>query len=85
MTVELVAGLLLRIFHSRYTIGAAAILFGVFACAMAAAKSYAPVIVLRLLIGLAEAFINNAYLYISLWYKPDELSLRTGEPESLHT
>ncbi|KIX10088.1 uncharacterized protein Z518_01169 [Rhinocladiella mackenziei CBS 650.93] len=54
------------------------VLFGVFACAMVSAKSYAPVMVLRVLIGLAEAFVKNAYLYISLWYRPDELSLRTA-------
>ena len=36
--------------------------------------------VLRVLIGLGEAFINNAWIFISLWYKPDEMSLRAGKP-----
>lgn len=79
MVIELPAGLLMRVIHPRYVIGVPAILFGVFACAMVAAKSYAAVMVLRVLIGLGEAFLNNAYLYISLWYRPEELSLRTGE------
>lgn len=79
MVIELPAGMLMKVLHPRYVIGGNAILFGVFACAMSAAKSYAPVMVLRVLIGLSEAFVNNAYLYISLWYRPDELALRTGK------
>lgn len=85
MIIELPAGLLMKVVHPRYVIGINAILFGVFACSMSAAKSYATVMVLRVLIGLSEAFVNNAYLYISLWYRPDELSLRTGQSITLQT
>jgi hypothetical protein len=69
MVIELPAGLLLRICHPRYVIGGAAITFGVIACCMSAAKSYASLMVLRVLIGLAEAFVNNAFLYTSMWYR----------------
>ncbi|KAI1614623.1 major facilitator superfamily domain-containing protein [Exophiala viscosa] len=78
MVLELPAGLLLRICPPRFVLGVNAVLFGIFACAMASAKSYASVMVLRVLIGFAEAFVNNAYLYISLWYRPNELSTRTA-------
>lgn len=79
MVIELPAGLLLRICHPRYVIGGASITFGVVACCMAVAKSYASLMILRVLIGLAEAFVNNAFLYTSMWYRPDELALRTGK------
>jgi MFS family permease len=78
MLIELPAGLFLRKFPPRYVIGFALISFGVIACCFAVAKTYATAIVLRLLIGLGEAFVNNAFIYISTWYKPDELALRTG-------
>lgn len=78
MVIELPAGLLLRVYHPRYVIGYAAVSFGVFAHCVATAKSYTTVMVLRVLIGLAEAFVNNGFLYASLWYRPHELALRTG-------
>jgi MFS family permease len=78
MIIEFPAGLLLRRYHPRYVIGLGAIFFGIFATTVAAAKSYAAVMILRVLLGLAEAFANNAYLYISFWYKAEELSTRTG-------
>ena len=79
MVIELPAGLLLRVWHPRYVIGCAAAAFGVFSCCVAVSKSYVSVMVLRVLIGLSEAFVNNAFIYISLWYGSDELALRTGK------
>ena len=78
MLVELPAGLLLRYCHPRYVFAAALISFGVFATLLSI-SNYAGIMVLRVLIGLGEAFVNNAYIYISLWYKPIELSVRTGK------
>lgn len=78
MLVELPAGLTLRYVHPRWIFSAALISFGVCAACLAAAKSYAAVMVLRVLIGLGEAFVNNAYLFLTLWYKPQELSVRTA-------
>ena len=79
MVLELPAGLLLRYVRPRYVFGAALIGFGTFAACFAATTSYAGVMILRVLVGLGEVFVNNGFIYISLWYKPTELSLRTGE------
>ncbi|OQU98531.1 hypothetical protein CLAIMM_04304 [Cladophialophora immunda] len=78
MLVEFGAGLMLRVLPPRFVIGGAALCFGVFACCMAAVKSYAPLMVLRVLLGLAEGVGYNVYLYTSLWYKPHELARRTA-------
>lgn len=43
---------------------------------ISAAKSYAIVVVLRVLVGASEAFVNAAPLYLSIWYKRDELAIR---------
>lgn len=40
------------------------------------AKSYGTVVGLRVLVGTAEAFVNAAPLYLSLWYKRNELATR---------
>lgn len=78
MLVELAAGILLRIYPPRFMIGGACLCFGLFATCMATVKSYAPLIVLRVLLGLAEGVGYNVYLYSSLWYKPNEMARRIG-------
>lgn len=40
------------------------------------ANNYSTVVGLRILIGAGEAFIQAAPLYLSLWYKRDELAMR---------
>jgi MFS family permease len=40
------------------------------------AKSYPTVVGLRVLVGAFEAFVNAAPLYLSLWYRRDELATR---------
>jgi nitrate/nitrite transporter NarK len=79
MVIELPAGMALRYFHPRWVFGTAAIVFGVAAASAGKARNYATLMGLRVLIGLAEAFVNNAYIFVSLWYKHSELALRTGE------
>ncbi len=78
MLLELPAGLSLRYIHPKYIFSGALICFGIFSACMAAVDGYAGVMVLRVLTGLAEVFVNNGFIYISLWYRPSELSLRTG-------
>lgn len=78
MVFELPAALSLRVVHPPYVYGASVIMFGVFAVCMASARSYAPVMILRLLIGLAEAFVQTGFVFISLWYLPHELTTRCG-------
>lgn len=78
MIVELPAAMTIRYYHPRYIFCLSLLAFGVSAACMAATKSYAGIMVLRVVIGLGEAFANNAYIYITLWYKPKELAMRTG-------
>ena len=78
MTFELPAALSLRIFCPGWAYGTAVISFGVFACCLSTLKSYGPLLVLRLFIGLAEAFIQTGWVFLSLWYKHDEMATRTG-------
>lgn len=80
MVIELPAGMALRYIHPRYVFASSLVIFGICATCLAASRNYAAVMVLRLLIGLGEAFINNSWIFISLWYKPQELSLRAGKP-----
>ena len=79
MVFELPAALSLRIFRPGWAYGTAVVLFGVFACCLSSVKSYAPVMVIRLFIGLAEAFVQTGWVFLSLWYKHDELATRTGK------
>lgn len=78
MVFELPAALSLRIIHPPYVYGTAVISFGICAACMSTAMSYAAVMVLRLLIGLAEAFVQTGFVFISLWYTKDELTTRCG-------
>jgi sugar phosphate permease len=75
--IELPAGMALRYVHPRYVFSGALISFGLFST-LFTVSGYAGIMVLRVLIGLAEVFVNNAYILVSLWYMPNELSLRTG-------
>ena len=80
MLIELPAGMMLCYIHPRYVFAASLVVFGTCAACLAASRSYIAIMVLRFLIGLGEAFINNSWIFISLWYKPDEMSLRAGKP-----
>jgi MFS family permease len=79
MLVELAGGMLLRVCHPRWVLGGSCLCFGLFATCMAAVKGYAPLMVLRLLLGIAEGTGYGVYLYASMWYNPYELSKRVGE------
>jgi hypothetical protein len=68
----------LRITPPHFFFGAPLILFGICACAMASARSYGAVIVLRILIGGCQSFVQSLSTYISLWYKRDEVATRAG-------
>ncbi|ETN39953.1 uncharacterized protein HMPREF1541_06180 [Cyphellophora europaea CBS 101466] len=78
MLIELPAGMALRYIQPRYVFATALISFGLFST-LITVSGYAGIMVLRVLIGLGEAFVNNAYLYVSLYYMQNELSLRTGK------
>ncbi|KAH8698862.1 major facilitator superfamily domain-containing protein [Talaromyces proteolyticus] len=76
MVFELPAALSLRIFQPPHVYGIAIALFGVFACCLSVSRTYAAVMVLRLLIGIGEAVVQTGFVYLSLWYLKDELATR---------
>lgn len=78
MVFELPAALSLRIFQPPHVYGIAIALFGAFACCLSIARTYAVVMVLRLLIGIGEAVVQTGFVYLSLWYLKDELATRYG-------
>ena len=78
MIIELPAGMALRYCQPRYVFSGALVLFGMFSCLFCVAE-YEGLLGLRFLLGLAEAFANNAFIFVSLWYRPEQLALRTGE------
>jgi MFS family permease len=78
MIGELPFALLLRVVKPAYIYGSTIVLFGLFATCCVATTKYAGLMVLRLLVGFAEAAAQTAFLYLALWYKPDELAMRTG-------
>ena len=43
---------------------------------LSVANNYSTVAALRTLIGVGEAFVQAAPLYLTLWYKRDEIALR---------
>lgn len=78
MVFELPATLSLRFFQPPHVYGIAIALFGVSACCLTIARTYAAVMVLRLLIGLGEAVVQTGFIFLSLWYLKDELATRYG-------
>jgi MFS family permease len=75
---ELPAALSLRLFHPNVLYGSAVIAFGVLATIMSAVRSYAPIMVVRVLLGFAEAFVQTGFVYLSLWYRREEVTTRAG-------
>lgn len=76
--LELPAALTMRYAHPRFVFGVPVLVFGVIAAVFSAADSYAALMVLRVLLGLCEVFVNNSWQYLAMWYKPSELAFRTG-------
>ncbi|KIY00304.1 uncharacterized protein Z520_03989 [Fonsecaea multimorphosa CBS 102226] len=59
-------------------IGGGVLTFGAFCAGIGGAQNYATVLVLRVLIGCAQAFIQGLGLYLSFWYKRNELASRSA-------
>ena len=75
---ELPAALSLRIFHPNWVYGSAVIIFGVLAASMAVTRSYAAIMVIRTLLGFAEAFVQTGFIFLTLWYRREEVTTRAG-------
>lgn len=79
MLFDLPAALTLRYIHPRLVIGSALVVFGLLAALLAVVKSYPAILVIRAGIGVGECFVNVAWIFASIWYKPSELGMRTGK------
>ena len=84
MAFELPVLLALRLVKPAYLYGGGTIVFGVLATCIAYSGSYAGLMVIRVLIGFVEATAQTVYVYLSLWYKRDEIATRTCEPPSIY-
>ena len=69
---------LIRRFHAPTVYAGSTIVFGLGALLTAYAKTYAHLLVARLFIGMGEATIQTGFVYMSLWYRREEMSVRTG-------
>lgn len=69
----------LRYIPARFAFGVPIMAFGMFIVLMAFENSYASLMVLRVMVGFGEVFVNNAFIFLTLWYRPEEVALRTGE------
>ena len=70
--------LCLRWIPPQYQLGGATLIFATLICIMSAASSYVSVLVLRILIGVAQAFVQGIPLYMSLWYTRREVTFRAA-------
>lgn len=78
LIAELPIALLMRIVPAQFVFGGAILVFGLCSTLIAFSGGYAGLMVLRTLLGLGEAVLTLGFLYLSLWYKPDELAFRSG-------
>lgn len=58
--------------------GLATITFGLLATLISVCKGYGSLVAIRFLLGLAEAFVQVSFVYLSLWYRRDEIALRSA-------
>lgn len=79
MVFEFPAFVLIRRFHAPTIYALSVIIFGVAGLCTAFAKTYGQVIVLRLILGCGEATVQTSFLFVSLWYRREEMSVRCGK------
>lgn len=75
----------MKVVPAQWVFGGAVLLFGGSAALIAAIRSFAPLMVLRLLLGFGEATLSLSFLYLSMWYKPQELATRIGKQKPTFT
>ena len=73
---------MLRYISPHMVLGTAIATFGTLVCLMSVAENVATILALRILVGFSQAFIQGLGLYVSLWYKRDELATRSGNDAS---
>ncbi|PVH92544.1 MFS general substrate transporter [Periconia macrospinosa] len=75
---QLPATLLLRHLGPQRQFAGAMIAWGLLTIGASYAKNYATLVVCRVLIALSESMIQGALLYLSFWYKYEELATRAS-------
>ncbi|OCK99096.1 MFS general substrate transporter [Cenococcum geophilum 1.58] len=78
LTFMLPSNLAMRVISPPKMIGTAIIFFGICTLCLAATKKYAAILVLRVLNGSGQAFVQVAFLYFSIWYKRSEVATRAA-------
>ncbi|CAM1507619.1 Fc.00g072600.m01.CDS01 [Cosmosporella sp. VM-42] len=78
MVFEFPAFLLIRKFHAPTIYGLSLIVFGICGLCTAFVTNYAEALVVRLLLGCGEATVQTSFVYLSLWYRREEMSVRAG-------
>lgn len=48
---------------------------------MAESRNYATMLSLRILLGCAQAYVQFIQVYMTLWYKREEVAFRTGKKQ----
>ena len=71
-------GLSMKLFPAQWVFGFSMVVCGITAVVMPVAGGFAGLMVLRFILGCGEAVFTMGFLYLSQWYKPEELALRTG-------
>jgi MFS family permease len=66
--------ILLRYISPNKMIGEAVVAFGAIFCGISGAQNYQTLLALRILGGFAQAFIQGLTVYISLWFKRNEIA-----------
>ena len=75
--------LFIRKVNPNRLIGSGILFFGMCIILLSIAKNTASVLGLRFLIGTGEAVLQSSAIYLSAWYKRDELATRIGKDKQL--
>jgi len=73
------SNLVMRVIQPPRIIGTAITFFSICTLFLVITRTYAAILVLRVLVGCGQAFVQVAILYFSIWYKKNEVATRIGE------
>ncbi|TAQ84354.1 hypothetical protein B7494_g7317 [Chlorociboria aeruginascens] len=75
---QLPGDLFLRVLTPPIQMALALMTWGLFTALLSQAKSYAAIVGLRVCIGVGEAFLQAGPLYLTFWYKRNQLATRAS-------
>lgn len=79
MVFEFPALLLIKRFHAPTVYALGILIFGAAGIGSAYATTYAEVMILRLVLGCGEAVVQTSFVFLTLWYRREELAKRAGK------